>query len=50
VSAAALGLAAACQDVNAPRIIPWSVDDTAQDSVKTGMLPIVPAEDAGVWV
>ena len=50
VCAAALGLAAACQDVNAPPIIPWSVDDTVQDSTKTGMLLIVPANDAGVWV
>jgi hypothetical protein len=47
--AAAIGLAAACKDASAPRIIPWSDEDSIGDSTKTGML-IAPAEAAGVWV
>jgi len=47
--AAAIGLAAACKDVSAPRIIPWSNEDSVKDSTKTGLL-IVPTDEAGVWV
>jgi len=47
--AAALTLAAACQDTTAVRVFPWSDEDSVKDSTKTGMLTL-PVQEPSVWV